>query len=166
MQQATSIEEILKRDRVVVVLAGILGIVALAWAYTVYVAWGMKDTTASMDMSATMAMPQMQPWTTVDFVLMFVMWAVMMMAMMVPTAAPMILVFATVTRRRKEHQRPFLPTGVFLSGYVVIWSGFALVATLANWGLHTGGRTVINGGKRRSCHGWLAADSSGDLPVE
>lgn len=138
MQRATPIEEILKRDRAVV-LAGILGIAALAWAYTVYVAWGMKDTMASMNMSATMAMPQMQPWTALDFVLMFVMWAVMMMAMMAPTAAPMILVFATVTRKRKEQQRPFVPTGVFLSGYVAIWSGFALVATLANWGLHTGG---------------------------
>jgi predicted metal-binding membrane protein len=62
-----------------------------------------------------------------------------MVAMMVPTAAPMILVFAKVNRRRREEQRPFVPTGIFLLGYVLIWSGFAAIATLATWGLHSGG---------------------------
>ena len=69
--------------------------------------------------------------------LMLVMWAVMMAAMMVPTAAPMALMFATVNRRRREQQRPFIPSGIFLLGYLVVWSGFATLATLAQWGLHT-----------------------------
>ena len=68
---------------------------------------------------------------------MFVMWVVMMVAMMVPTAAPMILLFATVNRRNREQERPYVPTGVFLSGYVLVWSGFAVLATAANWALHT-----------------------------
>jgi predicted metal-binding membrane protein len=69
---------------------------------------------------------------------MFVMSAVMMTAMMVPTAAPMILVYASLNRRRRDPQ-PFLASiAVFLLGYLVIWSGFAALATVAQWGLHIG----------------------------
>ena len=82
-----------------------------------------------------MATAQVRSWTGVDFGLMFVMWAVMMTAMMVPTASPMILIFARVNRNRKEQDKPYASTGIFLAGYVVVWSGFALGATAAQWGL-------------------------------
>ena len=131
-QQVTPLEFILRRDRSVVV-AGVVGVAAVAWAYTAYLAWDMPG----MAIGTSMAMPQTQVWGAVDFALTFVMWAVMMVAMMVPTAAPMILVFAKVNRTRREQRRPFIPTGVFLSGYLIIWSGFALLATLAQWGLHS-----------------------------
>jgi predicted metal-binding membrane protein len=62
---------------------------------------------------------------------------VMMLAMMVPTAAPMILVFATVSRQRRAQDRPFVPASVFLLGYIAVWSGFAAAATVAQWGLHS-----------------------------
>jgi predicted metal-binding membrane protein len=128
-----SLEAVLKRDRVVVIV-GIAVLAALAWVYMLYLAWGMEG----MEMGASnMAMPSMQSWGAVDFVLMFIMWAIMMVAMMVPTAAPMILMFAAVNRRRREQQRIFVTTVVFLAGYVVIWSGFAALATAAQWGLHT-----------------------------
>ena len=68
---------------------------------------------------------------------MFLMWAVMMTAMMVPTAAPMILTFATINRKRLEQQQPYVPTVVFLLGYLVVWSAFAAAATAAQWGLNT-----------------------------
>jgi predicted metal-binding membrane protein len=126
-QAKTPIEAILRRDRAVV-LAGVVAISALAWAYTVYLAQG----SSNMDMT----MAQLQSWSVADFGLMFIMWAVMMTAMMVPSAAPMVLLFATLNRRRREQQRPYVSTGVFLSGYVLIWCGFAAAATLANWGLH------------------------------
>jgi predicted metal-binding membrane protein len=122
----------LRRDRLVV-LGGLLGISALAWAYIGYMAWDMSRMAMPMDM----AMPQMRTWGWVDLVLLFVMWAVMMVAMMVPTAAPMILIFAKVNRQRRERQQPFVPTAVFLAGYLLVWSGFSLLATLAQWGLHS-----------------------------
>lgn len=128
MQQATPLEAVLRRDRAVV-LAGVLGVAALAWAYILYLARGRND--------LDLVMHPMEPWGGLDFLFRFVMWAVMMVAMMVPTAAPMILLFATVNRRRREQRQPFVPTGVFLAGYVVVWSGFAALATLAMWGLHT-----------------------------
>ena len=129
MRAATRLESVLKRDQVLV-LSGVVALVALAWAYIVYLAQGAND------MGSGMAMAQLQSWSAADFGLMFLMWAVMMVAMMVPTAAPMILLFATVNRRRREQERPYVPTGVFLSGYVIVWSGFAALATVANWGLH------------------------------
>ena len=131
MQQATPRELVLKRDRAIV-MAGIVGIAALAWAYILYLSWDMQNV-----VSAGMVMTEMRPWGAADFILTFIMWAVMMTAMMVPTAAPMILLFANVQRKRKAQQRPYVPTSVFLLGYLAVWYGFAAVASMAQWGLHT-----------------------------
>ena len=131
MQSTTPLEVVLKRDRLVI-WGAIFLVSAIAWGYIVYVA----QTNADMGMSMSVAAGNVRSWTGVDFALMYVMWAVMMVAMMVPSAAPMILLFATVNRRRREQSRPFVSTEVFLSGYLVIWSLFALGATLGNWGLH------------------------------
>ena len=131
MQSTTPLEEVLKRDRLVV-FGAIFLVAAIAWGYIVYVA----QSNAGVGMSMSVAAGNMRSWSGVDFALMFVMWSVMMVAMMVPSAAPMVLLFATVNRRRREQSRPFVSTGVFLSGYVVIWSLFAVGATLGNWGLH------------------------------
>jgi len=131
MQVTDHIESIVKKDRIIVI-SGVVAVAAIAWGYTVYVA----QTQADMGMSMGMAMGNVRSWSGVDFSLMFVMWAVMMVAMMVPSAAPMLLLFATVNRKRRQEARPFVPTSVFLSGYLVVWAGFALAATLGNWGLH------------------------------
>jgi predicted metal-binding membrane protein len=61
----------------------------------------------------------------------------MMTAMMVPSAAPMILLFANIQRKREAAQRPFVPTSVFVMGYLVIWYGFATLAVVGQWSLHT-----------------------------
>src|SRR5678816_864351 len=63
----------------------------------------------------------------------FLMWTEMMVAMMLPSAAPMILTFAMVNRKRKEAQEPFVPTGIFALGYLVVWAGFSLFAAPAQW---------------------------------
>jgi len=59
-----------------------------------------------------------------------------MVAMMIPSAAPMILTFALVNRKRRESERPFVPTGIFLLGYLVVWTGFSVLAAVAQWILH------------------------------
>ena len=82
-------------------------------------------------------MPAMQHWTAWDLVLVFLMWAVMMVAMMVPAASPIILLFAEINRRRNKHQGTFVSTGQFLLGYLTLWTGFSFLATLAQWGLLT-----------------------------
>ena len=125
-------ETVLRRDRIVV-LSGLALIVALAWAYVSSLAPDMQH----VEMATEMAMPQMQAWGVTDFTLTFVMWAVMMVAMMTPSAAPMILMFAGINRRCQEQQAPYVPTSVFLVGYLVVWAAFSVLATAAQWGLHT-----------------------------
>ena len=124
-------ETVLRRDRVVV-LSGLALITALSWAYVSSLASGMQN----MAMGMEMAMPRVQPWGVTAFAITFAMWAVMMFAMMTPSAAPMILIFAGVNRRRREQRVPYAPTSVFLLGYLVIWAAFGVLATLAQWGLH------------------------------
>lgn len=130
MQSSTHVEGTLRRDRLIV-LAGLVGISALAWAYLIYLTFEMGNMDMAMDMAASM-----QTWTVMDLVLLFVMWAVMMVAMMVPTAMAMILAFATINRRRRMQEQPYVPTAIFLGGYVIVWTGFSALATLTQWGLH------------------------------
>ena len=130
MSTTTTLEYVLKRDRMVV-LAGLAAITALAWLYLIDLALGMGG------MGAGAAMPRLGPWGAADFALMFVMWAVMMVAMMVPSAAPMVLLFATVNRKKREQGRPFVSTGLFALGYLVVWTGFSLLATSLQWALET-----------------------------
>ncbi len=120
----------LNRDQAIVAAA--LAILAgLAWIYTIL----LSGSLGGFDLHGLMAMPRQGEWTLVDLVLAFLMWAVMMAAMMIPSAMPMILLFAAIERR----QRPagvFARTTVFVSGYAAVWGGFSLLATLAQWGLH------------------------------
>ena len=166
MTTRTPIESILKKDRALV-LAGVVALIALAWAYMFYLAWdmqrGMGETSIQTGMN--LALTQVRAWTGVDFLLMFLMWAVMMTAMMVPTAAPMILTFATINRRRLEQQQPFVPTSVFLLGYLIIWSAFAAAATAAQWGLNIAALLSPNG-QHQPIFGRRPPAGGGPIPVE
>src|SRR5215210_3507496 len=120
-----------RRDRVVV-LFGLALIAALCWVYISSLA----PDTSGMDMGVEMTMPRMQAWGAADFGLTFGMWAVMMVAMMTPSAAPMILMFAGVNRRRREQHVSYVPTSVFFMGYLLVWATFGVLATGAQWGFH------------------------------
>ncbi|HZP44398.1 MAG TPA: DUF2182 domain-containing protein [Candidatus Binataceae bacterium] len=76
-------------------------------------------------------------WGPADLTMIALMWSVMMIAMMTPTASPMVLAFAGLERHRYGGTRaPWATTGAFLSGYLMVWIGFSLLAALAEWGLH------------------------------
>lgn len=79
---------------------------------------------------------RMEDWSSLDLLLAFAMWAVMMVGMMLPSAAPMILLFSALHRKRREQNAPHVPTLVFLLGYLAVWTAFSGAATLAQWGLH------------------------------
>jgi predicted metal-binding membrane protein len=126
------VETILRRDRIIV-LSSLALITALSWAYVASLASNMQN----MDVAMQIAMPQTQEaWGVTGLALTFVMWAGMMVAMMTPSAAPMILMFAGVNRRRQNQQVPYVPTSVFLVGYLMVWAAFSVLATAAQWGLH------------------------------
>ena len=125
----TILETILKRDRVFVFM-GLVGISLLAWIHLIILAVEMND--ASM---GSMLMPAIKSWRVFDFWLMFVMWSVMMVAMMLPSATPMILLHAHLGRRQQECGQTFAPTAVFASGYLIVWILFSLIATILQWAL-------------------------------
>ena len=137
MTPGRSYSELVRRDRVVVV-AAIAILASLAWVYTAELAVGMGSAGMST-MAVSAAMPSTQFWGLEDVVFMFVMWSVMMVAMMLPSVTPMVLLFTGVMRKRASDGRPLVSTAFFVVGYLLVWVGFSAVATFANWGLHSGG---------------------------
>ena len=135
-----TLETVLRRDRIVVA-AALAGLAALAWAYVLWLAADMDM--GGMDMSdfrmipAGMGMvaPALAPWGGIEFAFVFAMWAVMMVGMMTPSAAPMILIYARLGRQRAIADKPFTATSGFATGYLLAWVGFALTATVAQWAL-------------------------------
>ncbi|MGH8645552.1 MAG: DUF2182 domain-containing protein [Gammaproteobacteria bacterium] len=127
----TQLEAVLRRDRSVI-LAVVTTVALVAWAYLAHLVWEM----GTMDMTPDMVMPQMQSWGAVELLLLFVMWAVMMVAMMVPSVAPLILMFARANRQ-KGGNRVVGSAGILLLGYLLVWMGFSILAALAQWRLHT-----------------------------
>jgi predicted metal-binding membrane protein len=127
---ATPLEAVLQRDRIVVASA-LAGLVIVSWIYVIWLASEMDMGAADMGMMSASFMP----WSISDFLIMFIMWAVMMVGMMTPSAAPMILIYARVGRRAVEQGKPFASTGWFASGYLLTWTGFSLFATLTQWAL-------------------------------
>jgi predicted metal-binding membrane protein len=139
------LETILRRERLII--GGCLAaMVLVAWSYLFHYRTAMPDmempgagmsgmNMRGMDMSS-MVMPQTQAWSVAAILLLFVMWVVMMVAMMVPSAAPMILAFLTVNHRRQADARPLVPVGIFLAGYLAVWTAYSALATLAQWELH------------------------------
>src|SRR5215510_8981955 len=63
-------------------------------------------------------------------------WTVMMGAMMLPSAAPMILTFAAVQARRDRNVA--VPSWMFVAGYLLVWAYAGLVVyALLQTGLQT-----------------------------
>lgn len=114
-----------RRDRVAI-LSALAGVTALAWTYLVVLA-------SRMDSAGAMA--GMRAWTSLDLVLMFLMWAVMMVGMMLPSAASMVLIYAAVARKAAGRGTPVAPTGSFVAGYLAVWTAFSAAATAAQWAL-------------------------------
>jgi predicted metal-binding membrane protein len=114
----------------------------LAWIYLTHLAAGMPgmETASGMAMHAThLATPRPGAWQLEDVVLTFVMWAVMMAAMMTPSAAPMVLAYAGLRRLRSSSVASAVAVGIFVAGYLVVWSAFSAGATLLQWGFHSAG---------------------------
>lgn len=142
MSQAGAVDNgplagLLRRDRVVILIA-LLVLTALAWLYLLRLAGQMTATSMPMPgMAMAMPMPvaAVMPWAPAELALRLAMWWVMMIGMMVPSAAPMILTFAAINQRKRSRGQPFVPTAVFAAGYLMVWGGFSIVATVAQAGL-------------------------------
>jgi predicted metal-binding membrane protein len=134
---APALERLVRRDRAAAAI-GLLVLAAIAWASLLRMRSEMGGAEGSGTAMPGMAMPDMamRGWSTVEFLLLFLMWATMMVAMMLPSAAPMILLMASVQRRRRERASPAVPTAIFAAGYLLVWTGFSAGAALLQWALH------------------------------
>ncbi len=135
MNPSTSVSKsVLRYDRRMVG-TGLTVVLVLSWGYLLKMVWDMSR----MDMG-DMAMGMAGPtWDAAYVVWLFWMWSIMMIAMMLPSATPMITTFATINRKQTAQQggpKPLVSTFYFGLGYVLMWVAFSLVATLAQWALH------------------------------
>ncbi len=127
-----ALERILRHDRAIVV-GGLAGVAAVSWIYILAGAGMNMDTAAAGAGAGAMAMEA--AWTPTYFGAMLVMWWVMMVAMMLPSAVPMVLLFAAINRKNREAARPYVPAAALAGGYVAAWAGFSLAATTLQWWL-------------------------------
>ena len=131
----TLLEAVLRRDRQAVIAALVL-VITLSW---IWILFGAGTGMSALDMfvgpgaggMAGMMAPAV--WTLGYAGIMFTMWWVMMAAMMLPSAAPILLLFARINRKEKAAGKPFIPTGIFAAGYLVAWGGFSALATGLQW---------------------------------
>ena len=140
------VERVMARDTLVVTVA-VLTIVLLAGLYTVN---GVGMDMSALDMTRMagpigepMIMGAAQTWTWGYALLIVLMWWVMMIAMMTPSAAPTLLLYTALKRHGSERASATALSLLFLSGYLLIWGGFSLLATGAQWATESLG--VTNG---------------------
>lgn len=120
---ATALEILLRRERLWI-LAGLVAACLMCWAWIVPMAldmYGPMQGASSWMMAST---PLLRYGT-----LLFAMWAVMMAGMMLPSAAPTLLLFALVVRSHDAAHAPIRAYS-FLAGYLLVWTAFSLIATV------------------------------------
>src|SRR5437667_6581635 len=123
---------VLRHDRAVV-LGSLTLVILLAWAWLLV---GAGIDMEEMDMGGGQIMLMLPKWSLGYGLVVFAMWAVMMVAMMLPSAAPVTLLIASIARKRREAGAATrISTAPFVLGYLVVWLAFSAAATLLQWRL-------------------------------
>ena len=169
MDGKQNLERLIARDRTIT-LVGLIVLCALAWAYIVMGA-GLGMTAREMMTLALFPHQQGAHMAGVGmgamdapgvgsgdagWVLPLAMWWVMMIAMMAPSAAPTILLYARVHRHsvgRSQLEDKPAPTTAFAAGYLLIWLGFSVVAASLHWMMESKGIVSAMGARSQ----WLSA---------
>lgn len=112
-------------------LVSLLAVTAIAWAFTLYQPFAMSASMGSamgeMEGMEDMAMDSMAAgWSFAGLLIFVTVWTIMMVAMMLPAAAPMILIFASAQARR--NRQVAVPTWIFVAGYILVWAAAGLGA--------------------------------------
>jgi predicted metal-binding membrane protein len=136
------IVRVLRHERALVI-AGVVAVAGLAWLDVWRRARGVMD----------MAMPAMEPWSFAELGAMLAMWVVMMVAMMLPSAAPMLLLFAATQRERATRGEPATVLA-FAGGYVLVWGGFSVAAAALQAALQ---QSMLLSSDLAMTGGWLPA---------
>lgn len=127
---------IFSRDRSVVV-AGIAGLTALAWL-DLWRRIGEMTHDPGMGVRMVMVMPRAIAWSIPDFLAAGAMWSVMMVAMMLPSATPMLLFFSGAQRAQQRAGAIGISAGLFAAGFLLMWGAWAWLAAGLQWALQAG----------------------------
>jgi predicted metal-binding membrane protein len=158
---APSVERLLRRDRAITA-ACLIALCVLAWAW---VLTGAGTGMSVWAMTVLSLFPHVHGangaaalvWPAGYWAVMVAMWWIMMIAMMVPSAAPTILLYTSVQRHAPSGapRNSLAPTGVFIAGYLLAWLAFSLAATVVQWSLERHGLLAVATMGSRSR--WLSA---------
>ena len=148
------------KDRMTVYV-GVLIILIVSWGYILGMGWHMgtlpfvENSNMAMDMNQSMSMgdkktsildtilmwmpPSQGEWMLKDFLLLFIMWSVMMIAMMTPSILPMVMLFTVLNSKKKKNNQSSASSLILLAGYLVSWVLFSLVITFPQYAMHKSG---------------------------
>ena len=118
----TILESALRHDRASLIALLIL-LPLVSWLWIVVMARDMYGPMTGA--SAWMMTPE---WDLPHLALLWAMWAVMMIAMMLPSASPMLLLYGAVARRSADTS-PVRSIYALAAGYLTVWTIFSLAAT-------------------------------------
>jgi len=128
----TVAQNVIRRDRLIV-MTGLTAVIMVATIYTVNMAGQFNK---PMEV-AHVATSHSAVSGVRGFLLLFAMWTVMQVAMMSPTAVPMILMHGKIERHNQPHRLPYLRTGLFFLGYIILWIAFSLIFALLQMSLQS-----------------------------
>lgn len=117
-----------------IVVAGIAGLTALAWLDLWRLAGAMRHDSGP-GMSTAMVMPGANPWSLPDLLAAGAMWSIMMIAMMLPSAMPVLPLVSDALRARRPAGANGIPAGLFAAGFLLIWVAWAWLAAGLQWTL-------------------------------
>ena len=122
-QAPTALERVVRRDRVVLG-AALAAVILLCWAWIVPMGRDMYGA-----MTGPSAWMMTTRWDAPRVVLLCAMWIVMMIGMMLPSAAPLVLLYARVVRQRSRGAPAVRRAYALAGGYLAAWTAFSLAAT-------------------------------------
>jgi len=115
-ERLTKVQVRLLEPTQLVVLGGVAALAGITW----FDLWR-RASEMSMHMAMGMAMPRQAPWDVADLGATTLMWGIMMIAMMLPSATPLLLLFARSQRPRLGTAEGSFRTGLLATGYLVVW---------------------------------------------
>jgi predicted metal-binding membrane protein len=123
MKTGTPLEKLLLRDRWMIGVT-LLALTALCWAWIGPMAVDMYGS-----MTGSSAWMMTRRWDVTHQLLLFLMWTVMMVGMMLPSATPALFLYLSVIRKSPDSDRAPLCAYLFAAGYLWVWTLFSLFAT-------------------------------------
>ena len=134
MLEARTFIRLFRQEQFFIFLGAII-LIILAWAYIFHLSLAMPIDSMNPKVNV-LTKPQTNYWGSNDLLSALLMWFIMMTAMMLPSAMPMILIFSAYNKKRLLEGNQFVPTWIFVLGYLLIWFGFSILTTVLQFVLH------------------------------